>query len=101
MVDNTNPTNQFHPYQPMDAEPQKGNVNTGLNGMLGKLGINPGNLGGMMKNVDVKSSIESMRGKVNSKNSGMVLGGLAALAIGAGLLRKRSMQGGGNSGSSF
>jgi hypothetical protein len=92
MVDNTNPTNQFHPYQPMDAEPQKGNTaNTGLSGMLGKLGIDTSSLGSKINNMDVKGSLNNMRGKVNSSNSGMVLGGLAALAIGAGLLRKRSM----------
>ena len=47
----------------------------------------------MMKNFDVKGSVANMRGKVNSRNSGMILGGLAAMVIGAGLLRKRNNRG--------
>lgn len=86
MVDNTNPTSQFHQYQPQHATPQTGsNVSTGFGGILGKLGIDSSKIGSLGT---------SGLGKVRSTaraNPGMVLGGLAALAIGAGLMRKRSM----------
>jgi hypothetical protein len=80
MVDNTNPTSQFHPYVPQDAVPQTGNTTQpGLGGLVSKIGALGGNgqwgkLQGMARN-----------------NGGLVLGGLAALAIGAGLMRRRSM----------
>jgi hypothetical protein len=93
MVDNVNPTTQFHPYQPVDVEPQSANPTSsmsGLGGILNKLGLNTDKVGSMMKNTNMRSTVDSMRSKVNSKNSGMVLGGLAALVIGAGLLRGRS-----------
>ena len=66
MVDNTNPTNQFHPYQPPEVkkQPLAGN---GFGDMLSKA-----------------------RAKARS-NPGALLGGLAAVAIGAGLLRKKRM----------
>ena len=89
MVDNTNPTNQFHPYQPVDAEPQTGvnsSSTSGISGMLGKLGLNANSLNGLKKNINMSS----VRSTATGRNGGMVLGGLAALAIGAGLLRKRS-----------
>jgi len=89
MVDNVNPTSQFHPYQPQDAVPQAEKpVTTGLGGMLGKLGIDPSKLdalGGSMKNMDLQKARTAAR-----NNGGLVLGGLAALVIGAGLMRKRS-----------
>lgn len=78
MVDNVNPTSQFHPYVPQTATPQTGNTptaNTGLSGILSKI-----NAGQHVKNA---------RGFA-ANNSGLVLGGLAALVIGAGLMRKRS-----------
>ena len=71
MVDNVNPTTQFHPYQPVDAIPQTGS-SSGLGSIFGKLS-------------------NKVRG-VARNNPGMVLGGLAALAIGAGLMRKRAMR---------
>lgn len=83
MVDNTNPNTQFHPYVAPDAIPQTGNAptaTTGLGGILSK--INAGQVTGQLNN------LRGMAGK----NSGLVLGGLAALAIGAGLMRKRSMK---------
>lgn len=98
MVDNTNPTSQFHPYQPQDAVPQTGNTEAlsgGLNSILNKVGLNSNSLSGLSKslnNVNMRGGIEKMRGAAN-KNPGMVLGGLAALVIGAGLMRKRSMRG--------
>ena len=94
MVDNVNPTSQFHPYQPQDATPQTGNaISGGLGGILGKLGIDQskiGALGGNLKNMDMRGQLDKARGMAQ-KNPSLVLGGLAALAIGAGLLRKRGM----------
>ena len=88
MVDNVNPTSQFHPYQPQDAvpvadRPMKG----GLGGILSSLGIDRskiGALGSSMKNIDLTKARTMAR-----NNGGLVLGGLAALAIGAGMLRSR------------
>lgn len=88
MVDMTNPTSQFHPYQPQDATPQTGNVG-GLGGMLSKLGIDQSKIGALGSSLN--GGLNNVRGMAQ-KNPGMVLGGLAALAIGAGLLRKRSMR---------
>jgi hypothetical protein len=79
MVDNVNPTTQFHPYQPPDAVPQTGRqASGGLRGILGN----------SMKNVDLNNRLNQARTFARS-NGGLVLGGLAALAIGAGLLRGR------------
>ena len=92
MVDNMNPTSQFHPYQPQDATPQTGST-SGLGGILSKLGIDQSKIGAWgngLNNVDVRGGIEKARG-VARNNPGMVLGGLAALAIGMGMMRKRSM----------
>jgi hypothetical protein len=64
MVDNVNPNSQFHPYQPMTDTPATER----------------------QKSLDALSKVrEYARNK-----PGVVLGGLAALAIGAGLLRRRS-----------
>lgn len=97
MVDNTNPTSQFHPYQPQDAIPQTGsNISSGgLGSILSKVGLNGSSLSGLgsaLNNVNMRGGIDKMRASAN-KNPGMVLGGLAALVIGAGLMRKRSMRG--------
>ncbi|MFP5245223.1 MAG: hypothetical protein ACLGH0_00920 [Thermoanaerobaculia bacterium] len=98
MVDNVNPTSQFHPYQPQTATPQTGNSSTtsltgGLGSILGKLGIDQskiGALGSSLRNTDVRGQLNKARG-VAQNNGGLVLGGLAALAIGAGLMRRRGM----------
>jgi hypothetical protein len=100
MVDNMNPTNQFHPYQPQNATPQSENFGStptsGLGGILSKLGIDQSKLGslggalGGLNTTNMRGGLDKMRASAN-KNPGMVLGGLAALAIGAGLMRKRSM----------
>lgn len=94
MVDNVNPTSQFHPYQPSDVTPQTGSsLSGGLGGILGKLGIDQskiGALGGALRNTNLSGGLSNIRAKAQA-NPGMVLGGLAALAIGAGLMRKRSM----------
>lgn len=88
MVDNTNPTSQFHPYQPQDAVPVADRPKTGgLGSILSGLGIDRTKLdsmGSSMKNMDLSKARNYAR-----NNGGMVLGGLAALAIGAGLLRGR------------
>jgi hypothetical protein len=96
MVDNTNPTSQFHPYQPETSTPQADvpvGSTTGLGGMLGKLGLNRSALDaitGSMSNANMRGGLNKARGMAQN-NGGLVLGGLAALAIGAGLLRKRGM----------
>lgn len=88
MVDNVNPTSQFHPYQPQDAVPvSERPKTTGLGNILGSLGIDQskiGALGNSLKNMDLTKART-----VAQNNGGMVLGGLAALVIGAGLLRGR------------
>ena len=97
MVDNTNPTSQFHPYQPADAIPQTGSSSsTGLSGILSRFGIDSNKIGGVLNNTrgGLSNGLNNGIGKVRSTaqtNPGMVLGGLAALVIGAGLMRKRSM----------
>jgi hypothetical protein len=64
MVDKFNPTSQFHPYQPADAVPVAERETGGY--------------------------LDKVRGLAASK-PGLVLGGIAAAAIGLGLLRgKRS-----------
>lgn len=75
MVDNINPNSQFHPYQPMDVTPVSERPASGLGSMLNKIGIDD-------------RSVDKARGFAQ-KNPGMVLGGLAALAIGMGLMRRR------------
>ena len=92
MVDNMNPTSQFHPYQPTDVTPQTGHL-SGLGGILGKLGLDQSKidaLGSKVSGMDVRGGLNKARTAARS-NPGMVLGGLAGLAIGAGLMRKRSM----------
>jgi hypothetical protein len=71
MVDNLNPTSQFHPYQPMDDVPQSER-------MVKKLG-----------SADLNESLGTLRSYAR-RNPGKILGGLAAVAIGLGLLLKRS-----------
>lgn len=64
-VDKVNPTNQFHPYEPADAIPHS----------------------------EVPDKPGSMFSKVRDYargNPAVALGGLAAAAIGLGLMRRRS-----------
>ena len=85
MIDNTNPTSQFHPYQPQDAIPVSERQKPGgLGGILSSLGIDPTKMGSSLNGVNL-SKVRTMA----RNNGGLVLGGLAALAIGAGLLRGR------------
>ncbi len=62
VVDNLNPTSQFHPYQPPDATP--------------------------VSEKPLKRAFERIRDYARS-NPGRTLGALAAVAIGLGLLRRR------------
>ncbi len=88
MVDNVNPNNQFHPYQPMNETPAIERQQGGLNGILGSV---LGKLGGTgsLRNVNMNGSLGKVREYARAK-PGVVLGGLAALVIGAGLLRGRT-----------
>lgn len=82
MVDNVNPTNQFHPYHPETSTPVSERPVSGFGGL--------GDVLNSVKNVDVNQSIGKARSWAQA-NPTKVLGGLAALAIGAGLMRKRTM----------
>jgi len=64
MIDNVNPTNQFHPYQRPTDTPVAERQASGLS-----------------------SSLNRMRDYARAK-PGLVLGGLAAAAIGLGMLRR-------------
>jgi len=68
MQDKTNPTSQFHPYQPVEATPVAERPSTGF------------------KNVRAKMQ------NIAASNPGALLGGIAAAAIGIGILagKKRS-----------
>ena len=94
MVDNLNPTNQFHPYQPPEITSPSTQTQGGLSGMLNKLGLNTGSLGSLgdtLRNVGSNATVTKARDYARG-NGAMVLGGLAAAVIGAGMLRKRSMR---------
>lgn len=90
MVDNVNPTSQFHPYQPQTAKPQTESRRSGmLGGILNRFGIGQSRIGAAGNNIGMRGQLEKARTYARN-NSGLVLGGLAALAIGAGLMRRRS-----------
>ena len=85
MVDNLNPTSQFHPYQPPTEHlPSSSAPKSGLDGILSKLGLSREKLG----SVGSSMNLDKVRGYAASK-PGIALGSLAALAIGAGLMRRR------------
>ena len=91
MVDNMNPTNQFHPYQRETSVPVAERPPGGLDGILNKVGIDPTSVRSIrdqMKNAKVNRSLDKARSFAKA-NPGKVLGGLAAVAIGIGLLRGR------------
>ena len=90
MVDNTNPTNQFHPYQPPDSTPVAERHGSGFGDLLKKIGLDTGKLPTSLQNTDLKGSVNKARDYA-AANPGKVLGGLAALVIGAGLMRQRGM----------
>lgn len=78
MVDNMNPTTQFHPYQRETSVPVADRPETGFNSFLNKVGIDPENL----------KPLDKVRAYAKA-NPAKVLGGLAAIAIGIGLMRGR------------
>jgi len=87
MVDNMNPTTQFHPYQRETSVPVAERPETGLNGLLNKVGIDPTSVRSIS---DQMKNLKFDKARAYAKaNPGKVLGGLAALAIGIGLLRGR------------
>lgn len=108
MVDQTNPTEQFHPYQPATSTPVSERSSSGLGGMLRKVGIGDDvidRFSGMFSGTNMRGGIDKMKSNlsdVNLKgsvtkardyartNPGKVLGGLAIAVIGAGLIAKRS-----------
>lgn len=86
MVDYTNPTTQFHPYQPMDATPVSARPTSGITSFLNRIGRSSG----MLRNSSMSGGVTRARDYVNA-NPGRVLGGLAALVIGAGMMKQRSL----------
>ena len=91
MVDNMNPTSQFHPYQRETSVPVAERPLTGLDSALDKVGIDPTSLRSVrdqMKKLKLNQSFGKIRAFAKA-NPGRVLGGLAALAIGLGVLRAR------------
>lgn len=91
MVDNMNPTSQFHPYQRETSVPVAERPPAGLEGVLNKVGIDPTSarsISDQMKSLNVSSSVSKVRDYAKA-NPAKVLGGLAALAIGLGLMRGR------------
>src|SRR5512140_796573 len=104
MVDQTNPNDQFHPYQPATETPVSERPQSGISGMLRKVGIgddvidrvkssvsgvNMDSLKSRWNGMDVNGSVNKARDYARS-NPGKVLGGLAAAVIAAGLLARRS-----------
>jgi len=76
MIDNTNPINQFHPYQPVTDVPASERPASGLRGMLNKA-----------RSFDVNGSVNRAR-DWGRQNPGALLGGIAGAAIALGLMRK-------------
>jgi hypothetical protein len=106
MIDTRNPNEQFHSYQAPDFTPTGStttrdsdlgssvNARGGLAGMLEKIGLNPSSMSSMkdsLNKVQVGDTVTKAR-TYAAANPGKVLGGLAALVIGAGMMRGRSMR---------
>jgi len=92
MVDNMNPTSQFHPYQKETSVPVAERPVSGLAGVLNKVGIDPTSvrsIGDQMKSINMNDTVGKARAYAQA-NPAKVLGGLAALVIGLGLMRRRS-----------
>jgi hypothetical protein len=87
MVDNMNPTTQFHPYQSETSVPIAERPETGFNGFLNKVGIDPTSVRSISDQMK-KIKLDKVRAYAKA-NPAKVLGGLAAIAIGIGLLRGR------------
>jgi hypothetical protein len=93
MIDNTNPTNQFHPYQPPTDTPVAERPPSGVDVILGRFGVRPDDVRSMreqMADLKLNSWISKARTFAQA-NPGKILGGLAALVIGAGLIRRRNL----------
>jgi hypothetical protein len=91
MIDNMNPTSQFHPYQRETSVPVAERPLSGLDGILDRVGIDPTSVRSVrdqMRNLNVNESFGKVRAYAKA-NPGKMLGGLAALAIGIGMLRAR------------
>ncbi len=91
MVDETIPTSQFHPYQPVTSTPAAERPQGGLSNVLNKVGIDPTSgrsIADQMKNIRTNDTLTKCRNYAKA-NPGKVLGGLAAVAIGLGLWRSR------------
>jgi hypothetical protein len=87
MVDQQVPTTQFHSYQPPDATPHS-DRDMGHWGMLRKVGLKDSQIESMrteIDHLDLQGSWNNVR-EYARRNPGKVLGGMAVLAIGAGLL---------------
>jgi hypothetical protein len=92
MVDNMNPTSQFHPYQRETSVPVAERPLSGLDSVLDKIGIDPTSVRSVrdqMRNLNVNESLGKVRAYAKA-NPGKMLGGLAAVAIGIGIVRARS-----------
>ena len=89
MVDNTNPTTQFHPYQPPAAVPVSERPESGVSGVLARAGVDSTRISDAVKNLDVKNSVGRVR-QYARDNPAKFLGGIAAVVIGIGMLRRRS-----------
>ena len=84
MVDNTNPTSQFHPYQREMSVPVAERPLSGLDSVLDRVGIDPTSVHSVrdqMKNLKLNQSFAKVRAYARA-NPGKMLSGLAALAIG-------------------
>ncbi len=88
MVDNMNPTTQFHPYQRETSVPVAERPETGFNSFLNKVGIDPTSVRSIGRQMKSLKSLDKARAYAKA-NPAKVLGGLAAIAIGIGLLRGR------------
>ena len=92
MVDQTNPTQQFHTYQAPDATPMSERPQSAMAKWLGRAGVTPSMMEAVRKNVtgsNIGGRVEKAR-EYARLNPSKVLGGMAALVIGAGLLRNRN-----------
>ena len=92
MLDNINPTSQFHPYTPATATPHSELPKSGVKQALRKLGIDSDNLDSWtdgLREFNWKESLQKARSFATSK-PGLALGGLAVAVIGFGLLRRRA-----------
>jgi hypothetical protein len=91
MIDNMNPTSQFHPYQRETSVPVAERPLSGLDSVLDKVGIDPTSVRSVrdqMKNLKVNESFGKVRAYAKA-NPGKVLGGLAAVVISLGVMRAR------------